>query len=295
MLNQFKSLIPDRTKSYLKQGIKTILPGGLPDFIIIGAQKAGTSSLHYYLSQHPNLSASTPKEIHYFDRLVNHGYTLEWYKEQFFPKSIFKPQLFYEATPNYIYHEKVAKQLATVIPDIKLILILREPVARAYSAWNMYRDFFKKNEIYRIKKERYPGDPSPIYRYLYKNRDSFPSFLDAVQIEEELIKQDGEIEPAIIRRGFYAKQIENYLKYIEQDQLLILGFQKFINNPSNCINKAANFLGIKSVSSHKLRIQPRNKRSYRRRITKKETEYMMEIYEEPNQRLFKLLGFKPDW
>lgn len=269
--------------------------GNLPNFIIVGAQKSGTTSLHYYLSQHPNLTASSPKEIHYFDRYVNFGYTLEWYKSHFFNKKGLSPQLYFEATPNYIYHGKIGKQLAELRPDIKLILLLREPVDRAYSAWNMYRDLFEKNQLNLIKKEIYPGRENSVYKYLYKNRESFPSFLEAVEIEQELIESNRDIEPSIIRRGFYAKQIQNYLKYLDRDQLLILGFKELVKHPVLAVNKVLSYLEVNSINVSQLNAKPKHRRSYIHKISKEERVYVEGFYREPNEALFDLLGYKPQW
>lgn len=273
---------------------RLILPGNLPDFIIIGAQKSGTSSLHYYLSKHPDLSASIPKETHYFDRYVNHNYSLDWYKSHFYTRP-FRQLLYFESTPNYIYSERVAEQLASLVPQIKLILILREPVSRSYSAWNMYKSFFEKNEIYKIQKEQYPGEESTIYKYLYKNRNSFPSFIDAIKIEEELIKIGKDKEPAIIRRGFYAEQIKHYLKYFDRDQILILGFKELFKNVSGCLEKVYDFLEIKSIDTSHIEKERKNSRSYDRNISRREREYVQEIFIDHNNSLFALLGFKPQW
>lgn len=291
--------------NYLKKGIKItlkgldsvvqkVMPGHFPDFIIIGAQKSGTSSLFTYLKNHPNLTASSKKELHYFDRLVHHGYSLDWYKSQFYRKSL-KPQLYFESTPKYIYLEDVAKQIAEIKPDTKFILILREPVKRAYSAWNMYKDFFETKRSLNVHKERIPGKENSILKFLCKDRSDFPSFLEAVKIEEKLIEDNREHEPSIIRRGFYTDQMYNYLKYFSRDQILIIGFQELIRDTPKCLFKVYDFLGIKSIPFDKIDNKVVNKRSYNKEITKEEKDYMNEIYKKSNEKLFELLGFKPNW
>ncbi len=82
----------------------------LPNYLIIGAQKAGTSSLFYYLSMHPQIKNSYKKEIHYFDK--NYHNSINWYK-QFFPLKFFinNTTKIGEATPNYLYHPHVPKRI----------------------------------------------------------------------------------------------------------------------------------------------------------------------------------------
>lgn len=99
------------TKNFTKSIGKYIFSGNDPDFKIIGVQKSGTTSLHYYLNQHPNLVGTFPKSIHYFEKKVNFGYNIDFYKNQFnhfCPKN----KLFFESTTKYIYNESVAIQLS---------------------------------------------------------------------------------------------------------------------------------------------------------------------------------------
>ena len=102
-------------KRKLKKNLLRFFPKQKPAFIIIGPQKSGTSSLHYYLNQHPDLAGSSPKEIHYFDKWINHGYHLDWYENHFKTLS-FRKKLFFESSSNYIYHESVAKYISECYP-----------------------------------------------------------------------------------------------------------------------------------------------------------------------------------
>ncbi|MGM0589754.1 MAG: sulfotransferase domain-containing protein [Bacteroidota bacterium] len=283
-----------KIKKFIRRGLKKILPGNFPNFIIIGAQKSGTTSLHYYLNQHPDLVGSTPKELHYFDRLVNYGYDLDWYKSQFYRRSI-KEKKYFETTPSYIYHESVAKQIYDIDPEIKLILILREPTSRAYSAWNMYREIYENNQVHLIKKERRPGQENWIYKCLYGGRDSFPSFLEAVKIEQKLINNELSDEPAIIRRGMYAEQIKSYLRYFDLHQMLILGFKDFTNKTDLTLSRVYNFLGVRYVGFCKFNKIVKNSRRYNRKISTSEKEYVDKIYENANKELFDLIDFKINW
>ena len=114
----------------------------LPDFIVIGCQKCATTSLYDYLIQHPNISSATEKEIHFFDSNYNVGIT--WYRS-FFP-TVFSKQFSKlrkekfvtgEASPMYIFNPIVSKRILSILPNVKLIAILRNPIDRAYSHYNM--------------------------------------------------------------------------------------------------------------------------------------------------------------
>jgi hypothetical protein len=268
--------------------------GNNPDFFIIGAQKAGTSSLHHYLGQHPELSPSFPKETHYFDTHTYFGKGMEWYRKHFI-RSKPSQHLFFESTPNYIYHEEVAQQISDLYPDSKLIVVLREPISRAYSAWNMYRDMVLKGKIQPLMKGPKPGLPSPIYTYLIENRREFPSFEEAINIEMKLIEEGLEIEPSLLRRGLYEQQLKKYLKYFRRDQILILGFQDLTQSLQKTIDKVCEFLEVKTISVEQLSLEMQNKRKYKDKMGEEVAAQLKDYYKEDNDRLFELLGYQPNW
>ena len=110
-----------------------------PDFIIIGSEKCGTTSLYEYLKKHPNIIASTGKEVSFFDKNFHRGNG--WYKS-FFPSLLTKffKQTFsrtkiltFEATPRYLIHPHAAKRISKLYPNVKLIVLFRNPIDRAYS------------------------------------------------------------------------------------------------------------------------------------------------------------------
>lgn len=103
----------------------------LPAFLIIGTQKGGTTSLHDLLDHHPDVAMSVPKEVHYFD--LNYRRGERWYRAAFaFPRA---GRVCGEATPFYLLHPHVPPRVARDLPDVKLVAMLREPVARTYSSW----------------------------------------------------------------------------------------------------------------------------------------------------------------
>jgi hypothetical protein len=101
----------------------------MPTFVIAGAQKCGTSSLTATLRQHPQFFMSMPKELHFFDRHFDRG--LSWYREQFTPAG--RHLQIGEATPAYLYDAEARARLAETLPAAKFVVILRDPVKRAYS------------------------------------------------------------------------------------------------------------------------------------------------------------------
>jgi len=140
----------------------------LPSFLIIGVPKAGTTSLAAYLAGHPDIFMSREKELHFFDRdEKDEG----WYREQFLDAGA--ATAVGEATPTYILSRKALSRMASLLPDAKLIVLMRDPVDRAYSHywWNrpMYerRDFATavRDETHRNASDRpLDGDDDSLYR-----------------------------------------------------------------------------------------------------------------------------------
>src|SRR5437763_1646364 len=111
----------------------------LPDFIILGAQRAGTTSLYEYIVDHPQVGAASKKEVHFFDRHYTEG--VNWYRAHFppavrrqrFENRTGKRFLTGEASPYYLAHPMVPERIAAVAPDARFLILLRNPIDRALS------------------------------------------------------------------------------------------------------------------------------------------------------------------
>src|SRR5437879_9845243 len=114
----------------------------LPDFIIIGTQRGGTTSLYSYLASHPSVGPASTKEVHFFDNKYTKG--LAWYRahfpsaiEKYYAEHIQKRKFITgESSPYYLFHPHVPKRVAKDVPHAKFIVLLRNPVDRAYSQYN---------------------------------------------------------------------------------------------------------------------------------------------------------------
>lgn len=261
-----------------------------PDFIIIGAQKGGTSALHFYLSQHPDIEGSLPKELHYFDIEKYKGKDLNWYKCHF-KKTWFSSKKIFEATPSYIYNESIAKELHNIKPDVKLIICLRNPIDRAYSAWNMYKLIFDKNKGEIFKNEDLYLS---IYDALYKGRVNFPSFEEAIKIEEELFSTDN-LEPAILRRGLYYEQIKSYLKYFKLNDIKLIDSNDLKLNTMNEINSVCEFIGVKPFKKSQVNLKKVHKLSYADKMNNETRKKLNLFYKDSNENLFKLINRDLNW
>ena len=173
----------------------------LPVFLGIGAQRAGTTWLHNCLKEHPQLCLPEKKEVHFFDLQFDKG--LDWYQQQF---SHAQPhQLIGEITPNYYHEDNALERIKETLPDVKLIYVLREPVSRSYSQYQLY-----KQEIYVDK--------------------SFKQVLD----EDETIYEYS-------RQG---KHLERVYSMFNRDNVLVLFYDEINSNPENVLFKVCQFLGV---------------------------------------------------
>ncbi len=245
----------------------------MPDFIIIGTQKGGTTSLFDYLKQHPQTSMSIAKEVHYYD--FNYHKGLSWYKAHF-PFTSNK-KLTGEASPFYIFHPHVPKRVFADLPKAKLILLLRDPVERAFSHYKMN----------------------------VKNGKESLSFEEAVEKENERIKDDVEkMEKdelyfgedyrlySYITRGFYDEQIENWFKYFPTNQLLVIKSEDFFENTEKHVKNVFNFLGLPQYD--KIIYEAKNQGS-KGKIKKETKEKLRQVFETHNKKLSSITNQNFDW
>ena len=191
-------------------------PGRLPDFLLVGAARAGTTTLARWLNAHPHCHISPEKEIFFFDSDELWAQGPGWYCSRF--SQARRDQLVGEASTSYIFYEAVAERMASIVPEAKLIAIVRHPVDRAYSHYcfiRMLRDLY--------------GPP--------EKRDF------ATAVREEL---DGCVERTreYVARGYYAEQLERLLSFYPTQQLKILLFDDLANAPRTVWHQLAEFLGL---------------------------------------------------
>jgi hypothetical protein len=247
-----------------------------PDFLIIGAQRCGTTSLFYYLSQHPDLSMPETKEIHYFDTQYENG--TEWYSDFFKKAPREKEKLTGEASPYYIFHPLCPERIACHLPDVKLIALLRNPIDRAYS------HFIHQRKL---------------------NTEPIGSFEEAIAIEE--IRIAGEDEKLIlgiknisvphrrysyVNRGFYFNQISRWLRYFPMNQMLFVKSEDLFQNPVPALKEIHDFLNIRGILPHCL--EPKNKNNYPK-ISDITRNHLSGIFAEESRKLKNLLGDRFVW
>jgi len=212
----------------------------LPDFIIIGAQRGGTTSLYNYLVEHPGIGTASIKEIHFFD---THHFKQgrAWYRAHF-PSSVQKyfvkrvrkfDFLTGEASPYYLFHPHAPARVAAMLPKVKLIVMLRNPADRAYS--HFYHEVAGKHE-------------------------KLSSFEEAIDCEEKRLA--GELEKmqrdahyqsfnhrhfSYLARGIYIDQLTVWMNSFPKEQLLLLRSEDFYADPGAILKRTLAFLNLPTV------------------------------------------------
>jgi hypothetical protein len=255
-----------------------------PNFIIIGAQKCGTSSLYQYLIQHPYILSARKKEIHYFDD-VAYQLGINWYRAHFrLPTAKYLTEshdrsavITGEASPYYLAYPLAPERIARILPTVKLIVMLRNPIDRAFSHY---------------------------YHQVRKGRETL-SFENAIEAEEERLQ--GEIEKILrdenyysynfwaysyLTRGLYIEQLEMWMKYFSRDQLFILNSEEFFSNPETELNRTLEFL---QLPNHKLQSYSKvNAGSYDKMMVR--TRHKLgEFFQPYNQQLYDFVGRNYGW
>ena len=249
------------------------------DFIVVGAQKSGTTALHYFLRKHPQIALPERQELHFFDddEIFSRPVDYDLLHRQFRPVAgstllrfaTARQAIAGEVTPSYLYWEPAMERIWNYNRQIKLVILLRNPIDRAFAHWNMQR---------------------------FKNREPL-DFLDALKEEPRRIAQPLTIESrrfAYVDRGFYSGQLERVFKFFPREQVHFVKFEDFRDRKQETLDGVFEFLGVKPL--RRIRDKDRNIVPYERTITAEEREYLSEVFSAEIAKLERLLGWDcSDW
>jgi hypothetical protein len=239
-----KSVAPRQAREQVRSllvryGERTSDRRPLPDFLVIGTKRGGTTSLWRYLIQHPLVPRLFPawntKTSHYFEDNWTRGEA--WYRSHFptarqrtaLERKHGGPSKVGEAAPLYMFHPLAASRVASIIPGVRMIVLLRDPVERAYSHW----------------KERRTEGKEPL------------GFADALAAEpdrtagerERLIAEPGHVSPAYDwysyrARGRYLEHLQPWLSRFDRSQFLFLPSETFYRSPAESYARILSFIGL---------------------------------------------------
>lgn len=253
----------------------------LPDFIIIGAQKSGTTSLYSCLGQHPQIFPPDRKEIHYFDGgrhpgTDNYEKGEKWYRAHFpLRMSMSDGDRAFEASPLYMFNPLVPERIFNLLPRARLIAILRNPTERAISHY-----FHEKR----------------------KGRESLPIMEAMLQEEQRLAsaiacKDYGSTDFRHFSyklRGMYRQQLEGFFRYFSRQQVLVLGSDEFFGKPDETLGKVFEFVGV-DAGFRAATTRLRNVGTNKSEISPDVYDYLNDYFLPHNEALYELLGERYEW
>ena len=254
----------------------------LPDFLIIGAQRCGTTSLYRYLEKHPQVIGAAPsKGVHYFD--VHHERSLRWYRAHF-PTRRRRGRtggraVTGEASPYYVFHPHGPDRVRAAVPNVRLILMLRDPVIRAFSQYQQeYARGFEDAETFEQALELEPGRLAGERERMLAD----PGY-DSHAMQHY----------AYVARGEYATQLEAWRARFDPDQLLVVQAEEFFTDPETAYRGVLDFLGL-PVPARPPQFKAHNARPAGGMAPETRTR-LAEHFAEPNRRLEELLGRRLGW
>ena len=190
----------------------------LPDFLGLGTQKGGTTTLHRLLGTHPDVFLPTCKEVHFFDQ--NHGAGEAWYRNHF--TNAQPQQVCGEITPFYLFHPDVPGRIHKMLPKVRMVVLLRDPVERTIS------------QLFHARKRGFePLNPA-----------------EALAAESERLRSGDPVslqKHSYLSRSRYLEQLERYEGLFPHEQLLILRSEDLFTNPESIWSELLGFLQLKPM------------------------------------------------
>jgi hypothetical protein len=245
----------------------------LPHFLVLGAQKAGTTALYAYLRWHPAITGPSWKEVSFFDRHWWRGPA--WYRGQFPLRS--GTRLVGEASPSYLFHPLAPERVGALVPDARLVALLRDPVARAYSHYQhevaLGREPLSFEDALAAEPERTRGEEA---RLVADARAFSRAWWDHTYVA----------------RGLYADQLERWLAVFPREQLLVVRSEDLGERAAETYDEILAFLG---AAPHALQEYPR---IFGREYDDMPAATRLALagrFAEPNRRLQALLGRDLGW
>lgn len=253
----------------------------LPDFLIIGAAKSGTTSLYRYLVQHPRVRRARRKEIRFFYREYAQGE--RWYRAHFplalrraWEKSRHGEFATGEADPSYLLYPHAPTRARALVPHAKLIAILRNPVDRA---WSQYRHKVRMGLETLSFEEAIEQEPERI-------RGEWDRMLADPDYEGTALYEFG-----YLHRGLYAEQLERWLAVYPLESLLVVRAEDLFRDPLRVVSETTRFLGLTPWDGGDSRFVRHNADTDGHAALDREMRARLEAHFEPaNRRLYALLG-----
>ncbi len=261
-----------------------------PDYLIAGTKKGGTTSLANWLVQHPGVLRMFPKaqrhkSAHYFD--CNFAKGPAWYRSHFPTRQFRRHEahrlgyepLVGEASPYYMFHPAAQDRVKSLLPETKVIMLLRDPVSRAYSHyWDRVSTGFEDCATFEEAIAAEPGRLADV---------------DEARFAEPAYTHFSHEHHSYLARGRYAEQLARWQPLFGSGQLLVLEFERMKSEPDVLLGEVLDFLGLPACSAIDLRA--RNERKKQPMMSAATRESLQDYFRPWNRRLVELTGREFSW
>lgn len=232
----------------LRRGCRRMIQDSnyLGPIFIVGAQKAGTTALHTYLESHPGILSGDEKELAFFNREVMYKRGLGYFRS-YFPAQA-NGRYLMDSTPGYLYYKYCPQRIYDAFPNSKIVILLREPVARSFSGFNMYQqEFYDESFRARITTENREWREFMTNAFRSNEKLDISTF---IKKEMEIIESGEECEePSLIRRSIYSPQIERYIQRFGNDNVLVIFSEDLKQNTAETVRRVLDFIGLEPLTN----------------------------------------------
>jgi Sulfotransferase domain len=257
----------------------------LPGFLIVGAQRCGTTSMARTLDEHPAVFGSVlQEEVHYFDNAYHRG--LSWYRSHFPLTAVARRAahgaevnpVAYESSPYYMFHPWAGERIARDLPGVRLIVLLRDPVERAYSA--------HAHEV------AHGFETEPFERALELEASRLNGQRERIEADPSYFSYSHQ-HHSYRARGQYAEQLERLEQLFGRERLLVVDSGDFFADPQPAYDRVLAFLGLPNRGYPDFKV--RNARPRSAPMSKSVRAELEEHFRPHDERLAAWLGHEPSW
>ena len=261
---------------FFKRGISGITASSrvLPNFIIIGTVRSGSTSLYYNICEHPSVLQAAYDEIGYFDS--NYDLGINWYQSMFPTQNEMKKierkakfAITGEDTPFYFWKKEVVERIFETLPNVKLIVICRNPIDRAYSNYHLG------------------------VRYGSENLSFEDSIEDEIKfMDNHTLRESLDRNRSYLSKGLYAKQLEHWRKIFPREQIHILSTEEMEQKPQETLIKIFKFL---EIPEYTIKNPQKQKSAKYEKMDEKTRKRLLDYYQPFNEKFFKIINQRFNW
>ena len=269
---------------FVKRGVAGITASSrvLPDFIMVGTVRSGSTSLYYNICEHPSVIPAAYDEIGFFDSNFHLG--INWYKSMFPTKKEMQKirektnyAITGEDTPFYFWKKEAAERIFKIIPNSKIIAIFRNPVDRAYSNYNV--------GVRAGTSPEFVGETEKL------------SFEDAIDeemnfMENHSFRESIEQRGSYLSKGLYAEQFKIWSDIFSKDQIHVLSTEEMQKNPRETLLELFRFLGLPDYDIK----NPQKQKFFKyKEMSSNTRKKLLDFYKPHNEKFFQMIEKRFDW